>query len=88
MEFAIKSIGLENTQVITQGYGGIEVNRLEYHSNAGDLVQVNDTRTEINNSQKALYERKQEKVKKEKHNLELIKHAQATAKLYLESGLK
>ena len=48
-------------------------------------MHVNETRTEVNNAQEALYERKQEKMKEEKHDFEFVKNAQATAKLNLEA---
>ena len=46
--------------MINQGYGGKEVNRLEYYCNTGDLVQVNDTRAEMNTAKQALYEKKRQ----------------------------
>ena len=82
---SFKKVDIANTQIIQQGCSGIWVDTLEFFTNEGEVVHIDDTRTAVNNAQKALYEKKQGKNKEEKLDFELVKSAQATAKLNSES---
>ena len=80
VEHSIKKIELAGTWIVSQGYNGIYVDALDFYSHAAELIHVDDTRTAVNDAQKALYEQKQGKIKTEKLDFEHLKSAQENAK--------
>ena len=71
--------------MVAQGYLEIFVDRVDFLDAAAELIYVEDTKGAISEVQRALYERKNAKIKKEKTDFEERKSARDNAKINLET---
>ena len=85
LEYALKKVDTAGNEILSKGYLGIFVDRVDFHDAAAELIHVEDTRGAISEAQRALYERKNVKIKAEKMEFEEKKSARDNAKLNLET---
>ena len=85
LEHAIRWIEMASTKIVAQGYLGIFVDTVDFYDAAAELIHIEDTRGAVSEAQRALYERKNVKIKAEKMEFEEKKSARDNAKLNLET---
>ena len=65
IEYSFKKVDMANTKIVQQGYSGIWVDTLEFYSNEGELVHIDDTRTAVYNAQRHYINKKGENESRE-----------------------
>ena len=71
---------MANNQVLMKADSGIEIKRMSYTNTSGDIIEIEDPRTEVNKLMALLCSEKQKFIKKEKDEIENKKSLQSVVK--------
>ena len=71
---------MANNQVLMKADSGIEIKRMSYTNTSGDVLKIENPRTEVNKLMALLCSEKQKFIKKEKDEIENKKSLQNVAK--------
>ena len=63
LEHAVKKVETAGNQIVAQGYIRIFVDTVDFYDAAADHVHIGDTRGAVSEAQRALYERKNNKIR-------------------------